>query len=124
MAKRDRSTHTLRPSFEAAITKQECHEGEKKAQAFGLVRREAYAVLTRSAAQLLKGMDGEIAEALVEVAENIDSYLKWREHETELLQAAYARVLAVLLYNYPAETVPNVPSKKNKRSGRTEATHG
>lgn len=99
MAKR--STQMARPNFKAAITKRQMYAGEKAAQKWGVTRRIAYGVLTRSAAQLLAGMDDKVGELWLDEIENISKYLEWRKHETELLKTAQARLFAVLQAAFP-----------------------
>ena len=81
--------------FSAAITKDEMYKGEEAAQAWGITRRCAYAMLTRNSSGL-EDMNAKAAEGMMEALENLSEYLKWREHETELLEAALARMLVAI----------------------------
>ena len=59
--------------------------------------RAAMEVLTRDSANLTDiANKDDGAEVLLTLAESLDSYLKWRENETDLLQSALARLLLVL----------------------------
>ena len=89
-------TETLPIEFDAALTKDDVFKGEEVAESWGVTRRCALVTLTQGSAQQLENMDTEMAEALVEVVERVTEYLKWREHETELLETAQARILVVL----------------------------
>ena len=81
--------------FSAAITKDEMYQGEKAAQNWGPTRRLAMAALTRSSSDL-EDLSAPAAEGIMEAAENLSKYLKWREHEAEMLEAALARMLVVI----------------------------
>lgn len=83
--------------FDPALTLEQVQEGERKAQEWGVTRRLAMLSLTKSADELRKSLaDEETAVAFLEVAEGISAYLDWRKAESELLEAAHARVLGAL----------------------------
>ncbi len=81
--------------FEAALTKDELMQGEQATQDWGVVRRSSMIFLTKSSAELEETSD-EFTDATLEVFERLADYLKWREHETELLRAAQARMQVML----------------------------
>jgi hypothetical protein len=92
-------------TFAPALTMEEVGEAEQKAQEWGVTRRCALATLTKSSDELLKSLaDEKAAEAFLDVAEGIAAYLKWRDAETELLNAAQARILFVLNHLYGGDT--------------------
>ena len=93
-----RKSKLARPDFPAVLTAEQMYSGEALAASHGIARRIALATLTRSSEQMLEELDGETCQALLSAQESIASYLKWREHETEFLMAAQARILAVLAY--------------------------
>jgi len=81
--------------FSAAITKEEMYQGEKVTQNWGITRRLAMAALTRSSSDL-EDLSAPAAEGMMEALESLSKYLKWREHETEMLEAAQARMIVVI----------------------------
>ena len=81
--------------FSAAITKDEMYQGEKVTQNWGITRRLAMAALTRSSSDF-ENLSAPAAEGMMEALESLSNYLKWREHETELLEAALARMLVAI----------------------------
>ncbi len=85
--------------FLAAITKDQMYKDEEAAQNWGVTRRVSMAALTRSSSDL-EDLSAPAAEGMMEALENLSEYLEWREHETERLKAAQARmVMAIQAYS-------------------------
>jgi len=103
--------------FDAALTKDELLNGEEAAESWGVTRRCALITLTRGSVQQLEDMDAETAEALLGAVECVTEYLKWREHDTELLKTAQARMLMVL-QTY-LDTHPNHEADLKAQTGGT-----
>jgi hypothetical protein len=89
-------TQTKHLQFDAAITDEQVPRLDAAAISFAPVRRGVYAVMSRSSAQLREGMTEDSAEAFLKLAESISEYLDFRKAETEMLESAQARLLAVL----------------------------
>jgi hypothetical protein len=87
----------------ATITHEQLRVGENVAVTWGVTRRCANAILTRTGPELFKdAKDPGQAEAFLDVAKSIAKYMEWRKTETELLEAARARLILVLSKAYPA----------------------
>lgn len=93
--------------FDVALTDEQMRYAEEAAQSWGVTRRIAFAYLTRSSQQLLDSLrkgEEELAEGMLDTLENLNKFLKWQKSETELLEAAQARLILVL-QQYSDETV-------------------
>ena len=85
--------------FAAALTPEQVLQGERVAQHWDPTRRIAMEILTFSSEELrekLAASGAEPPEGLLKSLENLQAYLAWRESETELLEAARDRLIAVL----------------------------
>ncbi len=84
-------------TFNAALTPRQIKKAEALHQGWQPIRRAALFVLSRDSIDLAEALQYEPkAEALLELAQHIDEFLKWRAHETEMLTAAHARLWYVL----------------------------
>ena len=86
-------------SFKAALTIEQMRKGETNAQSWGVTRRLALSVLTRSSKQLIDGLQSEgegLAEAMMDQLEDLIKFMDWRKKETDMLEAAQARLIFVL----------------------------
>ena len=83
-------------------------QGEQATQDWGVVRRSPMIFLTKSSAELEETSE-KFADATLEVFEQLAKYLKWREHETELLEAAQAR-MQVMLQSVVDRLEPDQPT--------------
>ena len=84
-------------TFNAALTPRQIKKAEALHQGWQPIRRAALFVLSRDSIDLAEALQYEPkAEALLELAQYIDEFLKWRAHETEMLTAAHARLWYVL----------------------------
>lgn len=83
-------------SFGPAITREMVHDIEQTENECAVIRRCAIATLAQSSDELLDGTTEEKMDALVAFVEGLAEYLEWRKSETELLEAAHARLSAVL----------------------------
>ncbi len=84
-------------TFTPALTPRQIKKAEALHQGWQPIRRAALFVLSRDSIDLTESLQYESkAEALLELAQHLDDFLKWRAHETELLTAAHARLWYIL----------------------------
>ena len=85
------------PEFSAMLTEDQLRHGFAVWRDFHAVYRLSTVILTRDAADLTaRAADEEGADALLNLLESLNHYLKWRESETAMLESALARLALVI----------------------------
>jgi hypothetical protein len=83
--------------FTAALTPEQVEQGERISQEAGVVRRMGLMMLTRDYDQMREDvLDDAMAEAMLDLAEALNTHNKRHSEEAELLKAAEARLWYVL----------------------------
>lgn len=90
-------TTPVPPDFSALLTDDQLRQGLAVWSDFHPVYRLSMVILTRDAADLTaRAADEEMAEALLNLLESLNDYLKWRVSETAMLESALARLVLVV----------------------------
>jgi hypothetical protein len=93
-------TATTYPEFKAALTVEQQQGIERLSVGFGVNRRIATSLMTRSRKQLIAGGDGtppdEQFEALILIEQQISNYIDHLNDMQEMAKAAQARVFATM----------------------------
>ena len=102
MRKQSAKLKAARPTFGVAVNEEQMNAAEAKAATFAVSRRIALATLGRSADELMDSLNETVGEALLDSAKTMNEHLEWLKAEAEIVQAAQARLFAVLSYKFPA----------------------
>jgi hypothetical protein len=86
--------------FERAITPEELEEGLRVRDSWMPVHRLALMVMTRGSDEFTV-TEKDTAETFLEGVDQLTQYLRWRECETEILETARARMLALCQEWFP-----------------------
>ena len=90
-------TDPVPPDFSALLTDEQLRQGLSVWSGFRPVYRLSMVILTRDAADLTARVADEAgAEALLNLLESLNDYLKWRVSETAMLESALARLVLVV----------------------------
>lgn len=84
--------------FQAAITGEAVDRLESEAQDWGITRRTALLLLTKSKAEMVEsfGHDRERIDALLEACESLNSYRDWLKGCEEAMSVAHNRMISAL----------------------------
>jgi hypothetical protein len=94
-----------KPFFDPAISKEQMVKIERNLAEGGVTRRCALAVLCLSAGELTMRTEEGTADALLDLVDEIDDYLRLREEEKKMLKSAQDRIVLAMQWvvDHPSE---------------------